>query len=47
MKSPIKMVSPWGQEVDIDPIDVPVRKSWGYKEIKIVPKIKKPGKIKK
>lgn len=31
----VKMVTPWGQVVEnIDPKDVPLRKSWGYKEVK-------------
>ena len=37
------MVAPWGQVIDnIDPKDVPLRKSWGYKEVK--PEIKKAKK---
>ena len=46
----VKMLAPWGQVVDIDPKDVPVRKSWGYKEVakKTTKKAKaKPGNGKK
>lgn len=41
------MVAPWGQVVNnIDPKDVPLRKSWGYKEYK-EPKPKAKTKAKK